>query len=150
MRHESVYRQWALSPVGAIGLMQIMPRTGSRVASLMGDRSYSPEILEEPATNVRYGTWYLGRLLDRFDGVYPLAVASYNGGPHNVSSWLEPWGPSIRMDDYVEQIPYPETRGYVKKVTTYYATYLALYGDPGSRVEVPAWPRGDDPDVIDF
>lgn len=150
MRQESVYRQWALSPVGAIGLMQVMPRTGGRVAALMGDAHYSPEILEDPATNVRYGTWYLSRLLDRFDGVYPLAVASYNGGPHNVSSWLRPFGERIRMDDFVEQIPYPESRDYVKKVTGYYATYVALYGPGGAAVDVPWHPRGDDPDVIDF
>lgn len=150
MRQESVYRQWALSPVGAIGLLQIMPRTGARVAALMGDPHYSPEQLEDPATNVRYGVWYLARLLDRFEGAFPLAVASYNGGPHNVSSWLRPWGTSIRMDDFVEQIPYGETRDYVKKVTGYYATYLALYAPSGSRIEVPPTPRGDHPEVIDF
>ncbi len=150
MRQESVYRQWALSPVGAIGLMQVMPRTGARVAALMGDPHYSPEQLEDPSTNVRYGVWYLSRLLDRFGGAFPLAVASYNGGPHNVSSWLRPWGPNIRVDDYVEQIPYPETRDYVKKVTGYYATYLALYGPEGGRVVVPEVVAMDDAGVINF
>ena len=150
MRQESVYKQWALSPVGALGLMQVMPRTGARIAALMGDPLYSPEILEDPATNVRYGVWYLGRLIDRFDGVWPLAVGSYNGGPHNVSSWLRPWGSSIRMDDFVEQIPYPETRDYIKKVSGYYATYAALYGPPGSFPVVPPTPRGDSADLIDF
>lgn len=150
MRQESVYRAWALSPAGAIGLMQVMPRTGARVAALMGDRTYSPEVLEEPSTNVRYGMFYLQRLLERFDGAFPLAVASYNGGPHNVSAWLRPWGAGIRMDDFVEQIPYPETRDYVKKVTGYYATYVALYAPPGSYVQVPAHPLGDDPSVINF
>ncbi|MFZ5475653.1 MAG: transglycosylase SLT domain-containing protein [Myxococcota bacterium] len=150
MRQESVYRQWALSPVGAMGLMQVMPRTGSRVAALMGDPHYSPEQLEDPATNVRYGVWYLSRLLDRFGGAFPLAVASYNGGPHNVSSWLRPWGETIRMDDYVEQIPYPETRDYVKKVTGYYATYVALYGPADGHLRIPTNVRLDDPTVIDF
>ncbi len=150
MRQESVYRQWALSPTGAIGLMQVMPRTGARVAALMGDASYSPEILEDPSTNVRYGVWYLSRLLDRFDGSFPLAVASYNGGPHNVSAWLRPWGATIRMDDFVEQIPFPESRDYVKKVTGYYATYVALYGPSDAAVDVPWHPAGDDATVIDF
>jgi soluble lytic murein transglycosylase-like protein len=150
MRQESVYRTWALSPTGAIGLMQVMPRTGARVASLMGDPHYSPEQLEDPSTNVRYGVWYLSRLLDRFGGAFPLAVASYNGGPHNVSSWLRPWGKNIRMDDYVEQIPYPETRDYVKKVTGYYATYVALYGPAGARVDVPGIVPRDDATVINF
>jgi soluble lytic murein transglycosylase-like protein/outer membrane protein assembly factor BamD (BamD/ComL family) len=150
MRQESVYQPWALSSAGAIGLMQVMPRTGARVAALMGDPHYSPDRLELPDVNVRYGTWYLSRLLDRFGGAFPLAVASYNGGPHNVSSWLRPWGASIRMDDYVEQIPYPETRDYVKKVTGYYATYVSLYGPPGARVRVPMQITADDASVIDF
>lgn len=150
MRQESVYRQWALSPVGAIGLMQVMPRTGARVAALIGDRRYSPEDLEDPSINVRYGTWYLSRLMARFDGAWPLAVASYNGGPHNVGSWLRPWGAGIRMDDFVEQIPYPETRDYVKKVTGWYTTYVELYGPPGARVRVPPAPGRDDASVIDF
>ncbi len=150
MRQESVYRQWALSPVGAIGLMQVMPRTGARVAARMGDRSYSPDVLEDPSTNVRYGAWYLGQLLDRFGGAWPLAVASYNGGPHNVSAWLRPWGDSIPLEDFVEHIPYPETRDYVKKVGGYYATYVALYGEPGDVVVVPTRVTKDDPSTVDF
>jgi len=150
MRQESVYRQWALSSAGAIGLMQVMPRTGARIAARMGDPHYSPEVLEDPATNVRYGVWYLGRLIDRFEGVWPLAVGSYNGGPHNMSSWLRPWGAGIRMDDFVEQIPYEETRDYVKKVGGYYATYASLYGPDGSFPLVPAHPAGDHPEIVDF
>ncbi len=150
MRQESVYRQWALSPTGAIGLMQVMPRTGSKVAALMGDASYSPEVLEDPSTNVRYGVWYLSRLMERFGGAWPLAVASYNGGPHNVSAWLRPWGDTIRMDDFVEQIPFGETRDYVKKVTGWYSAYVELYTDPGSTVFVPDRIRKDDAGVIDF
>jgi soluble lytic murein transglycosylase-like protein len=150
MRQESVYRQWALSPTGAIGLMQIMPRTGARVAALMGDAHYATDILEDPSTNVRYGVYYLSRLMDRFDGVWPLAVASYNGGPHNVSAWLRPWGGSIPLDDFVEQIPYTETRDYVKKVTGYYLAYVDLYGQAGEAVRVPGNAPVDDPTVIDF
>lgn len=150
MRQESVYRQWALSPVGAIGLMQVMPRTGGRIAALLHEPRFSPADLEDPVVNVRYGTWYLSRLMSRFEGAWPLAVASYNGGPHNVGSWLRPWGAGIRMDDFVEQIPYPETRDYVKKVTGYYETYVELYGPEGARVLVPATPRGDHPDIVNF
>jgi hypothetical protein len=156
MRQESVYRPWALSQVGAIGLVQVMPRTGGRVAALLGEPHYSPEQLEDPATNIRYGSFDLARLLDRFGGAFPLAVASYNGGPHNVSSWLRPWKHTdgtrwdIRMDDYVEQIPYTETRDYVKKVTGWYANYVALYGPAGSTVRIPGTISLDDPKVIDF
>jgi soluble lytic murein transglycosylase-like protein/TolA-binding protein len=150
MRQESVYRHQALSPVGAIGLMQIMPKTGSRVAALLGDPHYSPEILEDPSTNIRYGIWYLAKLMERFGNAFPMAVGSYNGGPHNMSAWLRPWGQNIRMDDYVEQIPYPETRDYVKKVSGYYATYLALYGEPGARLVIPMQVSQDKREVIDF
>lgn len=150
MRQESVYRQWALSPVGAIGLMQVMPRTGARVAARMGDSRYSPDMLEDPATNVRYGVWYLGQIMDRFGGAFPLAVASYNGGPHNVSSWLRPWGNTIRIDDFVEQIPYTESRDYVKKVTGYYVAYTALYGEPGDTVRIPLNVHKDDPSTVNF
>jgi soluble lytic murein transglycosylase len=130
--------------------MQVMPRTGAKVAARMGDRSYSPDVLEDPSTNVRYGMWYLGQLLDRFGGCFPLAVASYNGGPHNVSAWLRPFGPNIRIDDFVETMPYPETRDYVKKVTGYYVAYVALYGDPSDEVRVPLSAPKDDATTVDF
>ncbi len=155
MRQESVFRPWALSQVGAIGLVQVMPKTGGRVAALLGDTHYSPEQLEDPATNLRYGTFYLGELMDRFGGAWPLAVASYNGGPHNVSSWLRPWrradgaGFDVRVDDLVEAMPYPETRDYVKKVGGWYATFLSLYA-PGEDLHVPLEIPLDDPEVIDF
>lgn len=150
MRQESVYRQWALSPVGAIGLMQVMPRTGARIAARMGDATYSPDQLQDPSVNVRYGVWYLSMLLDRFGGAWPLAVASYNGGPHNVSSWLRPFGERIPMDDFVESMPYPETRDYVKKVTGYYMAYTHLYGAPEDRVRIPMRVTHDDADVVNF
>lgn len=150
MRQESVYKQWALSHVGAIGLMQIMPKTGSRVAALMGDGHYSPSELEDPSLNIRYGIYYLSRLLDRFGGAFPMAVGSYNGGPHNMGSWLRPWGARIRMDDFVEQIPYPETRDYIKKVSGYYSVYVSLYAPEGSTILVPDRVWTDDRRVIDF
>ncbi len=150
MRQESVYRQWALSPVGAIGLMQVMPRTGARIAARMGDATYSPDQLQNPSTNVRYGVWYLSMLLDRFGGAWPLAVASYNGGPHNVSAWLRPFGERIPMDDFVESMPYPETRDYVKKVTGYYMAYTHLYGGPEDQVRIPMRVLKDDASVVNF
>jgi soluble lytic murein transglycosylase len=155
MRQESVYRPWARSGVGAIGLVQVMPRTGARMATRLGDRSYTPADLERPEVNLRYGTAYMAALLDRFGDATPLAIASYNGGPHNVSAWLRPWrrddgGYDVRMDDFVEQIPFPETRDYVKKVTAWYASYVGLYDPTGAPLGVPARPLRDDPTVIDF
>ncbi len=90
MRQESVYQQWALSPVGAIGLMQVMPRTGAKVAAMMGDAHYSPESLENPSVNIRYGIYYLSQLLDRFGGSFPMAVGSSY-------FWLSLMGPALLL-----------------------------------------------------
>lgn len=150
MRQESTYRNTALSPVGAIGLVQVMPRTGARVAAMLGEQRYSPRDLEDPAVNLRYGIYYFSKLLDRFDGVFPLAVASYNGGPHNVSRWYRPLVGKIELDALVEQMQYDETRDYVKKVSGNYARYVALYEAPGARVVVPLQPAGDHAEIINF
>ena len=151
MRQESTYQNAALSPVGAIGLVQVMPRTGAKIAALLGDARYSPRALEDPAVNLRFGTFYMSLLMKRFDGVFPLAVASYNGGPHNVSRWYRPWVErGIDLDAFVEQIQYDETRDYVKKVSGYYDRYVHLYGSSGAGVAVPMKPAGDDRSVVDF
>ena len=150
MRQESSYRNTALSRVGAIGLIQVMPSTGARVAAMMGEQTYSPLDLEDPSTNLRYGTFYLSKLLDRFDGVFPLAVASYNGGPHNVSRWYERHQGEIDLDAYVEQIEYDETRDYVKRVSGHYSRYVSIYEGDDAQVALPATPRGDDATVINF
>ncbi len=150
MRQESTYRATAVSRVGARGAMQIMPRTGHLLADLARDTHFTAGDLEDPTLSVRYGITYLGLLLERFDGAFPLAVASYNGGPFNVSSWLKGTGSDLPMDAFVEHIPFRETRDYVKRVTAGYAAYVALYGPPGARVAVPPFPRGDDAEVVDF
>ena len=155
MRQESTYRNAALSPVGAIGLIQVMPATGAKVAALLGEHRYSPGQLEDPTTNLRFGIYYFSRLLDRFDGVFPLAVASYNGGPHNVSRWYKPWHDApddarIPLDAFVETIQYDETRDYVKRVSGHYARYIAIYEGQQARVVLPPAPLGDDASVIDF
>lgn len=150
MRQESTYRNTALSPVGAIGLVQVMPRTGAKVAALLGEQRYSPRDLEDPQVNLRYGVYYLGQLLDRFDGAFPMAVGSYNGGPHNMSRWYKPRRNDVPMDVFVELIQYDETRDYVKKVTGHYARYVRTYEGPDARVRIPLGPTGDDKRVIDF
>lgn len=149
MRIESRYNSIAVSRVGARGAMQIMPRTGRLLADLKGDEDFLSGDLEDPVFAVGYGIFYLGRLLDRFDGSAPLAVASYNGGPFNVSSWLAGAG-DLPMDEFVEHIPFRETRGYVRKVTAAYDHYLTLYEDPGTHLVLPAPPYADDPTVVDF
>ncbi len=150
MRTESLYRSHALSRVGAVGVMQIMPATGARIARDVGDWGYTPVRLEDPGTNVRYGTWYLSQLFDRFDGVWPIAVASYNAGPVNASAWLQAGKDKVEIDTWVEQIPLRETRNYTKRVGGNYARYAELYAPADTVIEMPLQPRGDDPAIIDY
>ncbi len=151
MRRESLYRSTALSHAGAVGVMQIMPLTGSRVAFMLGEDHYTPAQLEIPSVNVQYGTYYLSRLLDRFEGAWPMAVAAYNAGPVHVSSWSRSWtDEDIGLDDWVEQIPLRETRTYVKGVSENYAQYVQLYGPDEAQVHVPARLGEDHREVIDF
>src|SRR5690606_25029479 len=89
MRVESIYNRRIVSRAGAIGLMQIMPATGKRIAQRMGVSGFQVKDLLDPELNVEFSAWYLASLLERFDGRLPLAVASYNGGPHNVRTWMQ-------------------------------------------------------------
>jgi soluble lytic murein transglycosylase-like protein/tetratricopeptide (TPR) repeat protein len=148
MRAESLFRHDAVSRVGALGLVQVMPATGARVAALMGEQNFRVEKLLEPETNIRVGTFYLGKLLDRFAGQFPLAVGAYNGGPHNIGRWLRA-KQGIPLEEFIEEIAFDETRNYIKKVIRYYGIYIDLYGR-GSAVQLPAATRPDDASAINF
>ncbi len=148
MRAESLYKHDAVSHAGALGLVQVMPATGAKVAALMGDPAFRVETLLEPDQNIRLGTFYLGKLLERFDGQFPLAVGSYNGGPHNIGRWLKP-KVDMPFEEFVEEIAFDESRHYVKKVTSYYAIYTDLYA-PGDAVLIPETTRADDASIINF
>lgn len=128
MRAESQYRQDVISPVGALGLMQVMPFTGYKVAQLINDKNFSPLKLLEPETAIIIGSRYLSRLMEKFDGVIPLSAAAYNAGPHRVYGWLYSFG-NRDTDEFIEHIPFIETRNYVKKVVSNAHVYSLLYGD---------------------
>ncbi len=130
MRAESHYRSDAHSPVGALGLMQIMPFTGRQVASLLSINSFEAKSLLEPEVNIRLGSRYLQRLLEKFSGSIPLVAAGYNAGPHRVHAWVRNFG-TLDMDEFVEHIPFIETRNYVKKVVRNYQIYSLLYSGGG-------------------
>jgi tetratricopeptide (TPR) repeat protein len=147
MRQESRYRHDAVSRAGALGLVQVMPATGAKVSAMLGELEFHPERLLVPAENIRIGSHYLGKLLERFPGQWPLAVASYNGGPHNVGRWLLKKRGSP-LEDFVEEIAFSETRDYVKKVASFYVVYADLYGESAVTVGEKTGP--DDPSVIDF
>lgn len=127
MKAESMYRPWVKSPVGALGLMQVMPTTGQRLADLLEYKNFSPQALLKPQNAIRFGSKYLERLGKKFDHTVQLVAAAYNAGPHRVSQWLYYFG-YMQMDEWVEHIPFLETRNYVKRVTVNYMAYNELYG----------------------
>jgi soluble lytic murein transglycosylase len=141
MRQESGYRPTVRSPVGAVGLLQLMPTTAEKVAAELGEKVDQAELTRAHAS-VRLGAAYLRKLLDSFQGNLPLALAAYNAGPHAVSRWLT-GGEALPLDLFVARIPYEETRGYVARVLSNAARYAYLDGGEGA-VLAPALelPRG--------
>jgi soluble lytic murein transglycosylase len=125
MRVESVYYREIVSFAGAVGLMQIMPQTGMRIARALGNTDFNPRELLEPSTNIEFAGWYLASLISRFDGRIPLAVAAYNGGPHNVRLWMKAHPKEMPLDAFLERIPFRETHRYVRRVLAHYAAYRA-------------------------
>ncbi len=123
---ESRFQQQALSVAGAKGLMQILPKTGRQIARQLGLPSFREKLLFEPEFNLQLGTWYLAHLLQEFSGKLPLALAAYNAGPHVVKEWVFRL-PNFREDEFIENIPYPETRNYVIRVLNSFQAYRFLY-----------------------
>jgi len=121
MRQESAFRPSVVSPARAVGLMQIIPPTASRIAAEI-NRDYEPDLMVSPAVNISYGVYYLRRLLDMFGERLELAAASYNAGPHAVTRWLRA-GENLPVDIFVARIPYEETRNYVYLVMGNTARY---------------------------
>jgi soluble lytic murein transglycosylase len=120
IRHESSGNVAAVSPKGARGLMQLMPGTAQDMASELGLPYSEARLTEDAAYNMRLGSAYLGKLLARYDGNQALAVAAYNAGPGKVDEWLkvhgDPRSGDIGLADWVEKIPYRETRDYTRKI----------------------------------
>ena len=113
MRQESVFSPGIISRAGAMGLMQLMPFTAKAVAAELSE-TFVEDSLKGLSTNIRYGSHYLKKLLDKFGGNMVLALAAYNGGPPMVMEWLEK-NKHKTFDLFIEDIGYDETRGYVKK-----------------------------------
>lgn len=121
VRRESAFNKDANSPVGARGLMQIMPQTGKQIAKDLNEHWLGKDDLFNPATNLRYGSYYYQKLLRQFNGNYAIALAAYNAGPSRVKRWLP--DESIPADIWIETIPYRETRDYVTSVLVYAMIY---------------------------
>ena len=125
IREESQYDWRAVSRVGAIGLMQVMPGTANNVAQRLGLPAVGREDLFDQETNIRIGVHYVEQLLEQFSGNVAYAIASYNAGPIAVGSWIA-LHRGRSQDEFVELIPYQETRQYVKRVLRSYREYARL------------------------
>ena len=131
MRVESVYNPRIVSYAGAVGLLQIMPRTGRLIARAMGrEAEFGVDDLLDPRTNIDFAAWYLSSLIRRFEGRVPLAVAAYNGGPHNVRRWLDEHSGDMPIDAFCERIPFSQTHRYVRRVLSHWQAYRAQQGLP--------------------
>ena len=128
IRQESMFNARARSVAGALGLMQVMPATGRRVASGIGMSGFNTSQLTDPAVNLRLGAKYLADQIETQNGRIIDAVAAYNAGPHRVTAWRA--FPEYPDDDlFIERIPYQETRDYVKIVQQNARIYRLLYGE---------------------
>lgn len=131
MRQESGFRPRIRSAADAVGLMQILPVTAERLGALLGLPGGQGERLEDPAVNIALGSYYLAALQTRFGGNHVLTAAAYNAGPPNVVRWLEdPTRSSLPLDEFVDSMPFRETRGYVKAVLTNLYAYRLVHGGP--------------------
>ena len=148
MREESAYDPSAVSWAGAMGLIQVMPSTGRDIARDLKIEPFKAEMLLQPETNIRMGTWYLAGLINRLGEnvskalaerklaesersyiVKMLAAGAYNGGESRVRRWVKKYGIKD-IDEFVESIPIPETKRYIKKVFNSYEIYKALDARP--------------------
>jgi soluble lytic murein transglycosylase len=131
IRQESVFEPGAVSWVGARGLSQIMPVTGRWIAGRLGVRSFTTRRLLDPATNVRFGAYYLSLQIADFEGDIMRALAAYNGGPESARRWWG-YGGGRDSDVFVEDIGYAQTADYVRRVYLYGEFYRDTYGGFGS------------------
>jgi soluble lytic murein transglycosylase len=126
MAQESTFTPEIRSSANARGLMQVMPSTGRLYARKLGIRPFTTASLWQPETNVRIGTQYFKDLVDRFGGIH-YALASYNAGDARVAEWIKE-APDLSQDEFIDNIPFPETQNYVKRILGTTEDYRRLYG----------------------
>ena len=128
---ESTFDPEIRSAANAWGLMQIVPATGRRLAASLGIRRFTTSMLTNPETNIRMGTLYFSRLVQQFGGAH-YALASYNAGENRVVRWKAE-RPGLDEDEFIDDIPFPETQNYVKRILGTADDYRLLYGKGGGR-----------------
>lgn len=132
VKTESNFDPGAVSVKGARGLMQIMPETGKWVAGKKGLQGFDPDLLFNPEYNVKIGVWYISELYREYNGDTVLVLAAYNAGRGNVNKWLAQnnWTGDRGS---IDQIPFPETRQFIRKVLFYQQAYRYLYSSTSSQ-----------------
>jgi len=136
IRQESTFNPNIVSSAGARGLMQLMPATAQLVAKQLGIKQHNhAKLISDPQYNMRLGQAYMADLIERFNGSYVLAIASYNAGPGRVRGWMDTFGDprteAVDIVDWIELIPIYETRNYVQRVMEAMLVYRARLGTGG-------------------
>ena len=121
---ESKFNPNAQSGAGARGLMQVMPATGAEIAEALGI-AYDPDMLFDPETSIRFGTYYLRQQMNTFDNNPKIVLAAYNAGPHRATQWLSDYG--LDSKGGIAYIPFGETDRYVDRVLLAQSIYVILY-----------------------
>lgn len=127
IREESRFQKDVVSPADAVGLMQLIPPTARTVAREIGINGFTTEMLTIPRINIEMGIFYLKQVMDKFNGDVELALASYNAGPHRAANWKTRFY-GLDKDEFIEEIPFRETRNYIRRILRSYGAYKAIYG----------------------
>ncbi len=148
MRQESAFRETAVSPSNAYGLMQMLGSTAKETARWLRVKNFKvSDDVFDPKTNIRFGTHFISRMVGKYKGVIPLAVASYNVGPGNLDRWLrhrsdlKDWdkiGQSLDDDIWMDELPWAETSFYVKAVMRNFLLYKIIH-DKDDKLSSPPW-----------
>lgn len=141
MRRESAFAKNTLSPAGAIGLMQLMPKTAKYIGQKMGVNASIYRDLTNPKSNIKLGSAYLSYLYKKYDYNRIKATAAYNAGPSRVNQWI-PKDRVIEADQWIDSIPFTETRRYVKAVMEYTIIFQSLLNQKYDRLEINMQPIG--------
>ncbi len=138
-RQESAFNPGAISRAGARGLLQLMPTTARQVAKSLGLPYSKARLTSDPAYNATLGAAHLGDLVDNFGGSYVMTFAAYNAGASRVAQWVkqhgDPRDPKIDVVDWIEMIPFTETRNYVQRIMENLQVYRARLGEPALVIE---------------
>ena len=142
IREESRFQKDVVSPADAVGLMQLIPPTARAVARQIGINGFSTAMLTIPRINIEMGIFYFKQVLDQFNGDIELAMASYNAGPHRAADWkVRFYG--LEKDEFIEEVPFRETRNYIRRILRSYGAYKAIYGNTAQAAPV----KPDEPTI---